>query len=129
DENRATPSDLARLYVRSTDGVLVQRSNVVSWSENTVPESYPHFNRLRSVTVSSQMAEGSTIGDGVAFMSALATEKLPPGYTYAWDGETREFVESGNDTTILFALALVFTFLILAAQFESWIHPATIFTG
>jgi multidrug efflux pump len=129
DENRATPADLARLYVRSRDGVLVQLSNLVSWSENTVPESYPHFNRLRSVTVSAQMAEGRTIGDGVNFMEALAAEKLPAGYTYAWDGETREFVESGNDTLILFALALVFTFLILAAQFESWIHPATIFTG
>jgi multidrug efflux pump len=129
DENRATPSDLARLYVRSTEGVLVQLSNVVSWSENTVPESYPHFNRLRSVTVSAQMAEGQTIGDGVTFLEELADEKLPDGYSYAWDGETREFVESGNDTMMLFALALVFTFLILAAQFESWIHPVTIFTG
>ncbi|HEY0865668.1 MAG TPA: efflux RND transporter permease subunit [Lacunisphaera sp.] len=129
DENRATPSDLSRLYVRSSDGALVQLSNVVSWSENTVPESYPHFNRLRSVTVSAQMAEGRTIGDGVVFMENLAAERLPAGYTYAWDGETREFVESGSDTIMLFGLALVFTFLILAAQFESWIHPATIFTG
>ena len=129
DENRATPSDLSRLYVRSADGALVQLSNVVSWSEDTVPESYPHFNRLRSVTVSAQMAEGRTIGDGVNYMEELARDKLPAGYTYAWDGETREYVESGNDTMMLFALALVFTFLILAAQFESWIHPATIFTG
>lgn len=129
DDNRATPSDLARLYVRSTDGVLVQLSNVVSWSENTVPESYPHFDRLRAVTVSGQMAEGRTIGDGVLFMENLVRQKLPPGYTFAWDGETREFVESGNDTIILFGLALLFTFLILAAQFESWIHPVTIFTG
>jgi multidrug efflux pump len=129
DENRATPSDLSRLYVRSTEGALVQLSNVVSWSEDTVPESYPHFNRLRAVTISAQMAEGRTIGDGVGFMETLARQKLPAGYTFAWDGETREFVESGNDTLILFALALLFTFLILAAQFESWIHPATIFTG
>ncbi len=129
DENRATPSDLARLYVRSADGVLIQLSNLVSWSEDTVPESYPHFNRLRAVTVSGQMSEGRTIGDGVAFMEKLARETLPAGYTFAWDGETREFVESGNDTIILFGLALVFTFLVLAAQFESWIHPATIFTG
>jgi multidrug efflux pump len=129
DDNRATPSDLARLYVRSADGVLVQLSNVVTWSENTVPESYPHFNRLRAVTVSAQMAEGRTIGDGVAFIEGLVRTKLPPGYTYAWDGETREFVESGSDTVVLFGLALLFTFLILAAQFESWIHPATIFTG
>ena len=129
DANRSTPSDLSRLYVRSTDGVLVQLSNVVSWSETTVPESYPHFNRLRSVTVSAQLAEGRTIGDGVAFLSGISQKMLPPGYTYAWDGETREFVESSNDTLVLFGLALVFTFLILAAQFESWIHPVTIFTG
>jgi multidrug efflux pump len=129
DENRATPADLARLYVRSADGVLIQLSNLVSWSENTVPESYPHFNRLRSVTVSAQMAEGRTIGDGVAFLQQTAPDRMPPGYSFAWDGETREFVESGNETLILFLLALVFTFLILAAQFESWIHPVTIFSG
>jgi multidrug efflux pump len=129
DENRATPSDLARLYVRSTEGVLIQLSNVLSWSETTVPESYPHFNRLRSVSITAQLVEGRTIGDGVDFLTKLAGEKLPAGYTFAWDGETREFVESGNDTMILFGLALLFTFLILAAQFESWIHPATIFTG
>ncbi len=129
DQNRTTPSDLSRLYVRSTDGVLIQLSNVVTWNENTVPESYPHFNRLRSVTVSAQLAEGRTIGDGVNFLTDLSRKKLPVGYTYAWDGETREFVESGNDTIILFGLALIFTFLILAAQFESWIHPITIFTG
>ncbi|HEX2099148.1 MAG TPA: efflux RND transporter permease subunit, partial [Candidatus Synoicihabitans sp.] len=129
NERRVTPSDLARLYVRSTSGHLVQLSNVVTWSENTVPESYPHFNRLRAVTVSAQVAEGRTIGDGVSFLAALAEEKLPTGYTFAWDGETREFVESGSDTMMLFGLALLFTFLILAAQFESWIHPMTIFTG
>lgn len=129
DENRVTPADLARLYVRSTDGHLVQLSNLVSWTEDAVPESYPHFDRLRSVTVSAQIIEGRTIGDGVAFLEDKADELLPAGYTIAWDGETREFVESGSDTYMLFGLALLFTFLILAAQFESWIHPVTIFTG
>ncbi|MBE2215537.1 MAG: efflux RND transporter permease subunit [Opitutaceae bacterium] len=129
DDNRVTPADLARLYVRSTDGHLVQLSNLVSWTEDSVPESYPHFDRLRSVTVSAQIIEGSTIGDGVAFLEAKAAELLPAGYALAWDGETREFVESGSDTYMLFGLALLFTFLILAAQFESWIHPVTIFTG
>lgn len=129
DEDRVTPSDLARLYVRSTEGTLVQLSNVVSWTENAVPESYPHFNRLRAITVSAQMAEGRTIGDGVEFLQQRAQTTLPPGYAIAWDGETRDFVESGSDTFMLFGLALLFTFLILAAQFESWIHPVTIFTG
>ena len=129
DDNRVTPADLARLYVRSGDGHLVQLSNLVSWTEDAVPESYPHFDRLRSVTVSAQLVEGRTIGDGVDFLKARGAEILPDGYAIAWDGETREFVESGSDTILLFGLALLFTFLILAAQFESWIHPVTIFTG
>jgi multidrug efflux pump len=104
-------------------------SNLVSYSESVVPENYPHFNRLRSVTISGQLAGSRTIGDGVAFLQKKAAELLPAGYSYAWDGETRDFVESANDTYMLFGLALVFTFLILAAQFESWVHPVTIFTG
>ena len=61
--------------------------------------------------------------------SRIARDKLPPGYSFTWDGEARQYVEGSADTTALFGLALLFTFLILAAQFESWIHPITIFTG
>jgi multidrug efflux pump len=98
-------------------------------SESAVPESYPHFNRLRSLTVSAQLAEGVTIGDAVSFLEREVHAVLPSGYSYAWDGESRAYVESASDTWRLFVLALVFTFLILAAQFESWIHPMTIFVG
>lgn len=129
DEDRTTPADLSRVYVKSASGQLVQLTNLVTTDETVVPESYPHFSRLRSVTVSAQMAQGRTIGDGVVFLEGQADRILPAGYTYAWDGETREFVESSADTLMLFTLALIFTFLILAAQFESWLHPVTIFTG
>ncbi len=129
NEKRATPSDLARLYVRSTDGNLVQLSNLVSWTENAVAESYRHFDRMRSVIITSQLNTGFTIGDAVDYLTAKSKDILPAGYTIAWDGETREYIESGSDTYVLFGLALLFTFLILAAQFESWIHPATIFSG
>ena len=129
DADRTTPNDLARIYVKSETGNLIQLSNLVTYSEGVVPENYPHFNRMRSVTVSGQLAGGRTIGDGVAFLEEKIKPLLPPGYAFAWDGETREFVESGDDTYMLFGLALLFTFLILAAQFESWIHPITIFTG
>lgn len=129
DENRATPNELAKLYVKSQDGNLVQLSNLVTYNESLVPESFPHFNRLRSVTVSAQLMPGKTIGDGVIHLEEIVKPLLPAGYAYTWDGETREFVESGSDTIILFGLALLFTFLILAAQFESWVHPITIFTG
>ncbi|MSU50807.1 MAG: efflux RND transporter permease subunit [Opitutus sp.] len=129
DANRTSPSDLSRLYVKSAGGHLIQLSNLVTYAETVVPESFPHFNRLRSVTVSAQLAQGFTIGDGVAVLSEEVRKILPPGYAFAWDGESREFIESAQDTYMLFGLALVFTFLVLAAQFESWIHPITIFTG
>ena len=128
-QNRGTPDDLSRLYVRSTTGNLVQLSNLVTLAENAVPESYPHFNRLRSLTVSGQLADGATIGDAVAFLQREVHAVLPAAYSYAWDGESRSYVESASDTWMLFVLALIFTFLILAAQFESWIHPMTIFVG
>jgi multidrug efflux pump len=129
DTNRTSPSDLARLYVRAANGALVQLSNLVTYDESVVPESFPHFNRLRSVTVSAQIAAGKTLGDAVALLSEEVRTILPSGYAFTWDGEAREFVESAGDTYLLFGLALLFTFLVLAAQFESWIHPITIFTG
>ena len=129
DADRTSPRDLTRLYVKSTDGHLIQLGNLVTVDENAVPENYPHFNRLRSATVSAQLGPNVTIGDAVSFLQERAPELLPAGYTTAWDGESREFIESSSDTYMLFGLALLFTFLILAAQFESWIHPLTIFTG
>jgi multidrug efflux pump len=129
DAARLAPSDLGRVYVRSDKGGLVQLSNVVTQRETITPEEYPHFNRLRSITLKARLAPGKTIGDGVDFINKTAPEILPEGYNHTWDGETREYVESASDTLTLFALGLLFTFLILAAQFESWIHPVTIFTG
>jgi len=130
DTSRLTPSDLGRVYVRSdNNGGLVQLSNLVTTRETITPEEYPHFNRLRAITVKARMAPGSTIGDGVDFIRSISGDVLPEGYSYNWDAEAREFVESADDTLMLFVLGLLFTFLILAAQFESWVHPVTIFTG
>lgn len=129
DVSRLTPSDLGRVYVRSDGGGLVQLSNLVTTREQITPEEYPHFNRLRSITIKARLTEGNTIGDGVDFIRTIADDVLPEGYSYNWDGEAREFVESADDTLMLFALGLLFTFLILAAQFESWVHPVTIYTG
>ena len=128
-EKRVTPSALSGVYVRSTTGHLVQLTNLVTIAENSVPQGYPHYNRLRSMTVSAQLAEGVTIGDAVTYLDREAHATLPAGYSMAWGGEARSYVESETDTSMLFVLALIFTFLILAAQFESWIHPMTIFAG
>ncbi len=129
DASRLSPSALGDVYVRADDGKLVKLSNVVSHQEIATPEDYPHFDRLRAITLKAQLAEGKTMGDGVDFIEKIAPDVLPEGYTHKWDGEAREYVESASDTLMLFALGLLFTFLILAAQFESWVHPVTIFTG
>ena len=129
DSDRATPSDLGKIYVRSTEGTLVQLSNLVTYVEEIVPESYPHVDRQRSITITAQLADGTTQGDGVVELEKMAADILPENYGYTWEGETKEFVDSSDDAVVLFGLALLFTFLILAAQFESWIHPVTIFTG
>ena len=129
DEARAQPSDLAAVYVRGSGGRLVQLSSLVDVRESAVPEAFPHLDRQRSITISGQLLPGRTQGDGVAAFEAVAARILPETLRTAWEGETREFVESAGDAWMLFALALLFTFLVLAAQFESWIHPVTIFSG
>jgi multidrug efflux pump len=129
DAGRLTPDDLGGIYVRSDRGNLVQLSNVVSRKETVTPQELPHFNRLRSITIKARLAPGQTIGDGVSFIQQAVPGMLPDGYNTTWDGDTREYVESARDTQTLFLLGLLFTFLILAAQFESWIHPVTIYTG
>lgn len=129
DSARATPSDLGKIYLRSTGGNLVQLSNLVTYAEEIVPESFPHLDRQRSITLTAQLAAGMTQGDGVLEFERLAAEILPDNYAYTWGGETKEFVDSSNDAYVLFGLALLFTFLVLAAQFESWVHPITIFSG
>jgi len=129
EEHRAQPADLASIYVRGAGGQLVQLSSLVDARESVVPEAFPHLDRQRSITISGQLAPGRTQGDGVAEFEAVAKRILPTTIRTAWEGETREFIESSGDAWVLFALALLFTFLVLAAQFESWIHPVTIFTG
>lgn len=129
EESRVQPSDLASIYVRGASGQLVQLSNLVDARESVVPEAFPHLDRQRSITITGQLAAGRTQGDGVAEFEAVAERVLPANVRTAWEGETREFVESASDAWVLFALALLFTFLVLAAQFESWLHPVTIFSG
>jgi multidrug efflux pump len=129
DRDRLQPSNIASIYVRGSGGRAVQLSNLVDTRESTVPEGFPHLDRQRSITISGQLAPGRTQGDGVAALEAVAARVLPETVRTAWEGETREFVESAGDAWVLFVLALLFAFLVLAAQFESWLHPVTIFSG
>jgi multidrug efflux pump len=123
DKDRTNPDDLTAIYVRGTDGQLVQLANLVRVNETVAPKELNHFNRMRSATISANLAPGVPLGDALAFMEQAAKEVLPAGTQTALDGQSREFRESGASMYIAFALALIFLYLVLAAQFESFIDP------
>ena len=123
--DRATPSVIDGLYVRGRDG-LVQMASVVKIAEKVSPRELNHFNRVRSATLVSNLAPGSTISQAITDLQSIATRSLPAGVHVELAGESREFAESSGGLYFLFLIALAFIFLVLAAQFESFIHPLTI---
>ena len=127
DADRASPDDLSNLYVRSsrTDR-LVPLANLVRLDEEAGPDQLSRFDRMRAITVDAALADGASLGDAVDALEARAREVLPAGARLTWDGESRELRESGSSLLVTFALALVIVFLVLAAQFESFVHPVII---
>lgn len=124
--NRDDPDDLKRLYVKTRSGELISIDNVVSVEESTTPPALYHFNRYRSATVSAALAPGHTIGDGIEAMEEIAADVLDESFTTSLAGVSRDFAESSSNTSFAFVLAIVLVYLILAAQFESFIDPLTI---
>src|SRR5262249_17183935 len=124
-EERATPGTIEQLYVRGDAG-LVQLASVVKVDEKVSPRELNHFNRVRSATFSANLAPGVPIGTALDDLRRIAREALPPGIRTDLAGESREFSESSGGLNVLFIIALAFIFLVLAGQFESFIHPLTI---
>ncbi|MGH7506734.1 MAG: efflux RND transporter permease subunit, partial [Longimicrobiales bacterium] len=125
-EERATPSDISGLMVRGSDGNLVQLGAVTRIEERVAPRQLNHYDRVRSFTLSASLAPGFTMGEALDSLNGAAAEVLPAGSTVALAGESREFRESGGALYFAFGLALVFVFMVLAAQFESLLHPFTV---
>jgi multidrug efflux pump len=123
--DRAAPSVIDGLYLRGNRG-LVQMAGVVSVKEQVSPKELNHFNRVRSATLNANLAPGVTLGRAIEDLRGIAARVLPPGMRTDLAGESREFVESSGGLYFLFFIALAFIFLVLAAQFESFIHPLTI---
>jgi len=124
-EQRATPRDMSGLYVRGRDGALVKLDAVAHVEEGVGPRQVNHYNRVRSATLSANLA-GLPLGAALDSVAAAAREVLPPGSGAALAGESRELEESGNALYFAFALAVVVVFMVLAAQFESLLHPFTV---
>jgi multidrug efflux pump len=124
EDDRATPSDLANIYVRSsTTNSLIPLSNLVRVEELAGPTELKRFDRLRAVTITASLNPGYSLGEGLDYMENLVRTELPAYAQINYDGESREFKRSGSALYMTFLLALVIVFLVLAAQFESFRHP------
>lgn len=127
--DRASPTDLRNLYVRSrTTGELVPLGSVIELTETSGADLLEHFNQLRAVTVSAGLAPDFPLGRAIDVVDDYAEEQLPAAIQLSYDGESAEFLEAGASLYITLALALVIVYLVLAGNFESFIHPLVIMT-
>ena len=127
DEDRQTPTDLANIFLRTGDGdQLVPLGALVTTKERAASPTLNRFDRLPSVTISGSLNEGYDLGSAIAFMQDAAAETLPDGAKLGYSGQTAQYLETSGSVALTFALALLIVYLVLAAQFESFIHPIII---
>jgi multidrug efflux pump len=124
--HRATPSDMSGIYLRGRSGQLVQLDALAKVEEGVGPRQINHFNRVPSFTLSASLIPGFAQGEALDSLDRLARRVLPPGSTTALAGDSREFRESGGALYFAFGVALLVVFMVLAAQFESLVHPFTV---
>lgn len=125
-DQRRSVADLDKLQVRTNSGGLVPLSTVVRTELRGDTPDRPRVDRLRSVTLTTQLSPGFTVEDAVSFFQAQAAAHPTPGVSVKWGGQAKDYLEGSGGIAIAFGLALLLVFLVLAAQFESWIHPAVI---
>lgn len=122
-DNRNEPLDITSMYLRNNRGELVQLDNIVTIAEQSSPPQLYHYNRYQSATVSAGLAPGKTVGDGIKEMQKIADDVLDESFTTSLTGASRDFAESSSNILFAFLLALLIIYLILSAQFESFIDP------
>ena len=127
-QQRNKPLDLKAIYVRNDNGHMISLDNLVTFEENVAPPKLYRYNRFISATVSSGLAPGYTIGDGIKEMDRIADKVLDDSFRTALSGESKEFSESSSSLLFAFALAIVLIILVLAAQFESFKDPFIVMT-
>jgi len=125
-DDRNTPDALNALYVRNNKGELILLENLINVEESINPASIFSFNRYISATISAGLTPGATLGDGIKALDEVSKKVLPPVFNTALAGQSRDFRESSSSLVFVFVLAIVLIFLILAAQFESFIDPLII---
>jgi outer membrane protein TolC len=126
---RASPSNLKQLYARASNGEMIPLDSVVRLRETTAPQVISHFNLFRSAEISGNPAPGQSSGQALQAMEDLARQNLPAGFSFAWAGQSLEERRSGAQTGLIFGLSLLLVYLVLAAQYESFILPFIILLG
>jgi len=123
---RDTPDDIERVFVRGKGDAMIPLSALITTKEVVVPRELNHFSQRRSASISANLAPNYSLGEAITFMNATAQKVLKPGYSTDLNGTSREFVKSSGSLVVVFVLALLFIFLVLAAQFESFVDPLVI---
>jgi len=126
DDNRRTPDQLANIYIRSATGDMIPLSSVAQLRETVSPKELNRFNKLRAATITSSVPVGSTLGQGLEALEQIARNVLPPASQIDYAGQSRDFKEASAAFFVTFALSVIFIYLVLAAQFESFIDPLVI---
>ena len=122
-DDRDDPNDFSKIMVKNSRGENIGLDNLVTISEASAPPTIYHFNRYKSATISAGLAPGKTVGEGIAEMDRIAKKLLDDSFTTALSGTSRDYSESSGNTVFAFVLALILIYLVLAAQFESFIDP------
>lgn len=122
-DDRNEPTDLRNIYIRNMRGESISLDNLVNVNEGTTPPTIYHFNRYKSATISAGLAQGKTLGEGIEAMQQIADRLLDDTFATSLAGSSRDFAESSGNTMFAFILALALIYLVLAAQFESFIDP------
>ncbi len=120
---RRNPEDISKLFVKNDRGEMVAFSTFIRLERVYGPEQLTRYNMFTSAMINGEAAAGFSSGDAIKAVERLAEEKLPRGYTYDWSGMTREEILAGNQTLYIFAICLIFVYLLLAAQYESFLLP------
>ena len=128
-QHRSNPDDLRQYYARAANGAMVPLDSVVRTRETTAPQVISHFNLFRSAEINGVAAPGLSSGEALRAMEQLSREALPPGFDFAWAGQSLEEVKAGAQVVYIFALSLIIVYLVLAAQYESWVLPFIILLG
>jgi multidrug efflux pump len=122
-EHRDDPNDINDLFIRNKNGEMIQLDNIITIIERSSPPQLYHYNRYQSATIQAGLAPGKTIGDGINQMNIIAKQVLDESFTTSLTGASRDFAESSSNILFAFLLAIVLIYLLLAAQFESFMEP------